>query len=391
MWSRTSGEIFYMVSKNVIDLRNKKPPSSGQQGLFSSPPERPAKRISKVRVRRRRTRIALFFAIMLLIGTLTYTVSWASYLPQYSVQSVSVVGAQAVPSDVIRDYVETLLKSNGHPFLSTYNIFLYHPETIAREIVNYFPRVASADVSRDSLLATAVTVTIEERQPYALWCSDSSHTDCYEMDHTGFIFAQLPPEELAASSSVTETQATSTNAMASSTEGMATTSQSQSQTLETSQTSMYVFEGGLSSQMQIATSTASTSATQVSLEPTQDVSAGTAAQAASNISSSPIGQTFAPSHMGEIVALLELLSQAGFTPTGAIVENDQDFWVPLTQGFYIKASFGENPQNLVSNLQLVLSSSVLQGKESQLEYVDLRFGDRVYYKLQGQGETQTSS
>jgi hypothetical protein len=34
-------------------------------------------------------------------------------------------------------------------------------------------------------------------------------------------------------------------------------------------------------------------------------------------------------------------------------------------------------------LQLVLSSDALTGKESELQYVDLRFGDRVYYKLQG--------
>jgi hypothetical protein len=37
-------------------------------------------------------------------------------------------------------------------------------------------------------------------------------------------------------------------------------------------------------------------------------------------------------------------------------------------------------------LELVLSSDALQGKEGQLEYIDLRFGDRVYYKLRGQEE-----
>ena len=66
--------------------------------------------------------------------------------------------------------------------------------------------------------------------------------------------------------------------------------------------------------------------------------------------------------MPGILALLQMLGQAGYTPTGATVENAQDFWVPLTQGFYIKASFGEDPENIVSNLQLVLSSDSLAGK-----------------------------
>jgi len=38
----------------------------------------------------------------------------------------------------------------------------------------------------------------------------------------------------------------------------------------------------------------------------------------------------------------------------------------------------------VKNLELVLSSDVLKGKTDALEYVDLRFGNRVYYKLKGQ-------
>ena len=102
-------------------------------------------------------------------------------------------------------------------------------------------------------------------------------------------------------------------------------------------------------------------------------------------------------HLPGILALLQILSQTGYAATGATVQNAQDFWVPLSigqpasgQGFYIKASFGEDPNSIVNNLQLVLSSDALAGKFDQLEYVDLRFGDRVYYKLRGGAETQTA-
>ena len=86
-----------------------------------------------------------------------------------------------------------------------------------------------------------------------------------------------------------------------------------------------------------------------------------------------------------------MLANAGFMSTSAHVESSQDFWVYLERGYYLKASFGEDPSQLVRNLNLVLSSSALTGKQDQIEYIDLRFGDRVYYKLVGQAESPSTS
>ncbi len=101
-------------------------------------------------------------------------------------------------------------------------------------------------------------------------------------------------------------------------------------------------------------------------------------------SSAPLGQSFVRAHLSGVLSLLKFLGQAGFTPQGAHVEGEQDILVPLQEGFLLKASFGADAGTLVKNLQLVLASDVLQGKRSSLEYVDLRFGNRVYYKLKGQ-------
>jgi cell division septal protein FtsQ len=316
-----------MSSRNVIDLRKGAARPAQPPLDLPSRPERPARRVSPVRARRRRTRLVIALFSLIIIAGAAYGISWASYLPQYSVSAVTVDGANIVPAKLIYDYVESRLYAGTRPFLSKDNIFLYNPGALEREIVGFFPRIASATVTRSSLLATAVTVTVKERQPFALWCADAAQADCYEMDGTGFIFAQVPPS-IASDATTTAGQ-------------------------------QYVFQGGIGTSV-------STTANQ-----------------------SPIGRTFVGAHMPGIIALLQMLGQAGFTPAGAAVENDQDFRVPLAQGFYIKASFGEDPENIVSNLQLVLSSDALAGKENQLEYVDLRFGDRVYYKLQGAAVTQT--
>ncbi len=68
------------------------------------------------------------------------------------------------------------------------------------------------------------------------------------------------------------------------------------------------------------------------------------------------------------------------------VQDNSDFAVSLAGGYFLKASFGTAPQTLVRNLELVLSAPALAGKTAELEYVDLRFGDRVYYRLKGQDE-----
>ena len=249
--------------------------------------------------------------VVLAIGS-----SYVSYLPRYSIQRISIVGAQTVPEQLIQDYVISIIDDGSHHFFSRANIFVYPSAVIEKDIPLQFPRIASASVSRSSLFGTTLSVTVEERQPFALWCEAGS-SSCYQVDDTGFLFAVADPN---AASSTT-----------------------------------FIFNGGIST------------------------------------TSNPIGQTFAPGHMPGLAAFLQLLAQSGYSPLGADVQSDEDFTVPLSQGFYIKASFGQDASQLVNNLKLVLSSDPLQGQMLNLEYVDLRFGDRVYYKLNGQSETQSTT
>ena len=194
------------------------------------------------------------------------------------------------------------------------NVLLYPREHIERSLENFFPRIKSAQVSRESLLATAIMVAVEERNPYAQWCAEN---ECYLMDEEGFIFDAVAA---SATSSILATQ--------------------------------YVFRGGLASSSQV------------------------------------IGQRFAAGHLPGILVLLKLLGQGGFSPLGGSIENDQDFVVRFNEGFAMKFSFGQDAQTLTKNLQLVLGSEPLKGKESQLEYIDLRFDNRVYYKLRGETEVE---
>ena len=312
------------MARNIIDLR-KRGSTSRPVRPRPLPPqsERKEKRSSPLRARRRRARVVAAVAALTVVAALAYGIHWLSYIPQFNVSRVIVSGAERVPSELVRAYVDSRLHDGSYRYLSSANIALYSRESIEKGIVAFFPMVREAHISRDSPIAQAVSVLVVERRPFAQWClpeevpteASSPVQDCYEMDDGGFIFA----------------------AIASTTHG----------TFETP----YVFSG--------------------------------------DIVSNPIGKTFIPGHLPGILALLRIIGQrADFTPLAVGIEGEQDFSVHFSEGFTLKASFGQDADTLARNLALILSSEALAGKESELEYVDLRFGNRVYYKLKGEEQVQ---
>lgn len=303
--------------RGVIDLR-KRHAGAAQETRRTLRLELPVQRRTSLRIRRRKLRILAALVVLILAGGIVYSVSELTYMPTYAIDEVRVEGTENVPPRLVRAFVETKLNDGTHPIISRGNIFLYPKAEIAKNISEYFPRIFNAQISREGLLAQAITVTVKERQPFAIWCQrignnekaeGNRHTEredeCFDMDEGGFVFA-----ESAASTS----------------------------------TGMLVFTGELAT------------------------------------SSRPIGQTFLPGQFAGVLALLNRLQDGGFPATSVSVENEQDFAVSLAERFVLRASFGADADSLVRNLQDVLSSDSLREKENTIEYVDLRFGNRVYYK-----------
>jgi len=125
--------------------------------------------------------------------------------------------------------------------------------------------------------------------------------------------------------------------------------------------------------------------------PTAYVFNGPLSTSTLTVTTTPYGEVFGNGHFPGMNSLLKSLQDSGVTPLGARIENDTDFSVPLAEGFYLKASYGEDPELLGKNLNLILNSDALKGKQSSLEYVDLRFGNRVYYKFKGAVEVKPQS
>ena len=311
-------------SKGTIDLRKRKPGRQTHTLSFNwgrRLQRASSGRSSPLRTRRRRTRALIVLGVLLLIGSIGYGVSFVSYLPQFSITTLTVEGSKELPSGLVKTYLESKLFDGFHSFLSRRNMFLYPRAELEKDVMKYFPRVQSAKISRKAFFGQEVTVTIEEREAFAKWCLPAQagqDNDCYLLDASGFIFA----------SDVNPSAPVATP---------------------------YVFTGAMG-------------------DP-----------------GSPIGERFLTDTFSEVAALLKQLEETHFSPLKISVDSARDFSISLAQGFDLRASFGEALEDTVRNLELVLSSETLRGKENDLEYVDLRFGNRVYYKLKGEAATESSA
>lgn len=319
-------------SRNILDLNKRKQAIEARKAAAPSV-RRPMRYASShlearhVSHRTRRWKLrALFASLFLLFAAgAAWGISEATYLPRFAITQVRVEGAERLPERLVATYVETLLNDGNRPFISQDTSLTYEPAQIAAAVVGFFPRVRSAKVTHDTYLANTIIVRIEERHAFARWCP-------------------------ALSVVATSTEAVSgTGCYYMDDGGFIYTKDDVPVRLVT----QYVFTGGVDS------------------------------------GRAPIGARYAAAHLPGIVAFIHDLEDEGFRPAGADVRGGDDFSVRLDDGFLVHASFGQNARELTKNLQLVLRSDTLAARRDELEYVDLRFGNRVYYRFRGEAPADT--
>jgi len=109
-----------------------------------------------------------------------------------------------------------------------------------------------------------------------------------------------------------------------------------------------------------------------------------------NNEENPSGSYFFPSYFKKLITLKETLNKIGIKPVAFSIEDNKDVNVFLsfssTQiGPKIIFKLDSDFEKIIENLQSVLTTEPLQTefktKYSSLLYIDLRFGNKVYYKF----------
>lgn len=136
---------------------------------------------------------SLFF---ITLSALTGLAAWSSGNPRVTIQTLHISGTEKLEVETLKDFVTQSLKGRYVYLFSRANIFIYPDHTIEKKLLSTFLELKSARLSRDSF--TALSLTVAERKPRYLWCGEGRDLKteipdrCYFVDEDGVIFMNAP-------------------------------------------------------------------------------------------------------------------------------------------------------------------------------------------------------
>jgi hypothetical protein len=258
----------------------------------------------------------LSVATFLCIGVFAWLVVWIPSLPSLQVKNILVRGNKVLTEDDIKNKVREELSGKYLYAFPLTNVFLYPKKKVEGGLSAAFPRIAS--VSTDLDTERIITVTLTEREPFALWCGremaeEETDDACSYLDDQGFIFAKAP---------------------------------------HFSGDAYFEFYGK-------------------GVLPEGE----------------PNGHLFLPlSSYRHILKVRERLESFGEGPIKILVTNDGSAEFTEKSGYKIRFNIDDDITSLESNMQAVFRSSSWgdTARSGALEYLDFRFGNKVYYKNKSQ-------
>jgi hypothetical protein len=148
--------------------------------------------LSKLAQRRKKLflfKIGGIVAALLLIVT---GVVFGLRAERINIADIDIKGNSALATKALREFAEEEISGNYAYVLPKSSILLYPRKNLQATLLESFKEIKEVDVSYGSL--QSISISIEERKPYALYCGTqiSTTTDCYFLDEGGFIFTKAP-------------------------------------------------------------------------------------------------------------------------------------------------------------------------------------------------------
>ncbi|MEX2052441.1 MAG: hypothetical protein WD991_01970 [Candidatus Paceibacterota bacterium] len=281
---------------------------------------------------KRRRRVNLFKKISLfvfIVGAVVTSVAYISRVEKLNITNVEVLGNEVIDTESITEVVTNNVSGYYFWFLPKTNFLIYPKDQIVEDLGGNFKRLT--DISLNLRQDQTLEVKVSERKGKYTWCGENlveeeilrsinpeeTENKCYFMDDGGYIFDIAP----YFSSDV-----------------------------------YFRFYGVLS------------------------VSDG-----------EYIGNYFLPGKFSSLVSFKLNLESMSLRPAALLLKDNGDLELYLASallppnGPKIIFKGQADYQNLAENLQAALDTEPLKTnfktKYTQLEYIDLRFGNRVYYKF----------
>jgi hypothetical protein len=155
------------------------------------------KEIKKKKRKKIRNRIIIFSVIFLLILTgLIFLSRWQ----EMNIQDIQVVGNKIIDAQDIKKIAETKLVGNFIFVFPKKNSFLYPENKIKNKLSEEFKRLKEIEVEVDANDLQTLWITVSEYEGKYLWCGENivqedfefNNQDCYFLDSEGYIFDKAP-------------------------------------------------------------------------------------------------------------------------------------------------------------------------------------------------------
>ena len=112
--------------------------------------------------------------------------------PRVNIQTIEINGNKVINPGALMDVVNYDLKGDYALVFPKTNFLIYPEKKIKLDLMTEFKRLSSVQLSIKNINTLEVTVT--ERDGKYIWCGDmfTAQSDCYFMDSNGYIFDKAP-------------------------------------------------------------------------------------------------------------------------------------------------------------------------------------------------------
>lgn len=148
---------------------------------------------SKVKETRRKKFLTKILLGILILLILFVVSIFVSRISNINIVNIVIKTEGSVVTE--KEILEIVNNDISGKYLNLYpktNIFIYGKEKITTDIYDKFKRIKNVNIERIGF--NGINITIKERNPVGLWCGKKINTDeqCYFLDEDGFIYTEAP-------------------------------------------------------------------------------------------------------------------------------------------------------------------------------------------------------
>ncbi|MCF7865160.1 MAG: FtsQ-type POTRA domain-containing protein [Candidatus Pacebacteria bacterium] len=117
-----------------------------------------------------------------------------------AIKKIVVVGNANITSDEIQRISESYLNDTYLGLFSKRNAFIYPKQKIEKALTNLYPRISEVGMETESF--EILNIKVKEREATSIWCAA---IQCYLADENGYLFAEYHEPALDTVASTTDT------------------------------------------------------------------------------------------------------------------------------------------------------------------------------------------